>query len=133
MLTVSGCGGSVNMPPADPLAPKVRNMTVLYEGYMKDHRGKPPANEQAFREYLNGKPEMLQNVGMATDQMFVSPRGDKPFKWVYGSAPPVWRQNGMTCYGYEAEPVAGKRLVLGGRGMAVEVDDAQFRTIFPKG
>jgi hypothetical protein len=100
---------------------------------MRDHRGKPPASEAAFREYLNGKQDLLQQAGITADQMFVSARGDKPLKWVYGNAPPVWRQNGMTCYAYEAEPVAGKRLVMGGRGMAVEVDDAQFRTIFPRG
>jgi hypothetical protein len=133
VLTLAGCGAGANVASEEPLADynKVRMMTGFYEGYLRDHRGRPPANEQAFREYLNGKQDMLQQAGVTLDQMFVSPRGDKPLKWAYGRQPPIWRQNGMTCYAYEAEPVAGKRLVIGGRGMTVEMDDAQFKTVFP--
>jgi hypothetical protein len=106
-------------------------MAGFYEAFLRDHHGQPPANEQAFRDYLNGKQENFQNAGITIDQMFVSPRDGKSLKWVYGRKPPVLRQNNMTCYAFEAEPVAGKRLVIGGRGMYIELDDAQFRSAFP--
>jgi hypothetical protein len=131
LLVIAGCGP--NIPSEEQLADysKVRSMTGLYDGYLKEHRGKPPANEQAFRDYLNSKQQMLQETGMTADELFVSPRGDKPLKWAYGRQLPVWRQNGMTCYAYEVEPVEGKRLVIGGRGIVVEMDDAQFKSVFP--
>lgn len=134
MLGFAGCGPDYSDAVEEPLADysKVRMMIGFYEGYLQDHRGRAPANEQAFRDYLSGKQDVLQQVGLTVDQMFVSPRGDKPLKWAYGRKPPVARQNGMTCYAYEAEPVAGKRLVIGGRGMVVEMDETQFRSVFPK-
>lgn len=134
LLAVAGCGsadGGASSPPAADYG-KVRSMTGFYEGYLGEHRGQPPANEQAFREYLNGKQENLQKAGLTVDDMFASPRDARPLKWVYGRKPPFLKQNGMTCYGYEAEPTDGKRLVIGGRGMFVEVDETQFRALLPK-
>src|SRR5262245_62798269 len=82
LLTIVGCGGP-NVPSVEPLADytKVRSMTGFYDGYVKANHGKPPANEQAFREYLNGKQEMLQETGMTADELFVSPRGATPLRW----------------------------------------------------
>jgi hypothetical protein len=108
-------------------------MTGFYEGYLRENRNQPPANEQAFRDFLNSKQENFQKAGVTIEQLFVSPRDGKPLKWVYGKKPPIWREINMTCYAYEAEPVGGKRLVLGGRGMTVELDEAQFKQVFPQG
>jgi hypothetical protein len=70
---------------------------------------------------------------MTIDAMFVSPRSGKPLKWVYGRNPPFLKQNGMICVAYETECMGGKRLVFGARGMFAELDDSQFRSLFPKG
>jgi hypothetical protein len=132
LLALSGCGssgGAETSPDGD--YSKVRTMIGFYEGYLSDHRGQAPANEQAFRDYLNSKQENLQKAGITVDQMFVSPREGKPLKWAYGKKPPVLKQNNMTCYAYEADPVAGKRLVIGARGMSAEIDESQFQTLFP--
>jgi len=133
VLTLAGCGSSSGGAETGPDIDysKVRIMVGFYEGYLREHRGQPPANEQALRDFLNGKQENFQKAGITVDQMFVSPRDGMPLKWVYSRTPPVWRQNNMTCYAYEAEPVAGKRLVIGGRGMSAEIDDSQFRIQFP--
>jgi hypothetical protein len=135
ILAVAGCNSS-NGDTGDAVAAdygKVRTMTGFYEGYLSEHRGQPPANEQAFRDYLNSKQQNLQTAELTVDQMFLSPRDGKPLKWVYGRKPPVWRQNNMICYAYESEPVGGKRIVIGGRGMVAELDETQFKTVFPKG
>jgi hypothetical protein len=131
-LAVAGCGSSGSAS-SEEIADygKVRMMIGFYEGYLKDHRGQSPANQQAFRDYLSSKHDNLEAAGITLDQMFLSPRDGKPMQWVYGRRPPVLRQNNMTCYAYETEPVAGKHLVIGGRGMSAEVDESQFRTLFP--
>ncbi len=133
MLALSGCGSSSGGAETGPDVDysKVRMMTGFYEGYLSQHRGQPPASEQAFRDYLNGKQENLQKAGITVDEMFTSPRDGRALQWVYGKTPPLLKQNNMTCYAYEAEPVAGKRLVIGGRGMSVEIDESQFQTLFP--
>jgi hypothetical protein len=131
-LTFSACNSSATTTET-PIADytKVRTMSAFYEGFLSEHRGQPPKNEQTFRDYLNKKQENLQKAGLTIDQMFVSPRNDKPLQWVYGSTPPVYRQNNMICYAYESESTSGKRLVLGGRGMVAELDESQFKTVFP--
>jgi hypothetical protein len=135
MLAVTGCGNSAGSEGAPPIADysKVRSMSAFYEAYLNDHRSQPPKDEAAFRSYLAPKQEQLQKAGLTLDEMFTSPRDGQPLKWVYGMSPPKWKQGGFICYGYEAEPTAGKRLVLGSRGMFSEIDESQFRSIVPKG
>jgi hypothetical protein len=137
LVVVAGCSsadgggsGGSNVPVAD--YSKVRSITAFYEAYLGEHRGQPPQDEQAFRAYLATKQDRLQKVGLTVEQMFVSPRNGKPLAWVYGMSPPLWRQTGITCYGYEAEPSNGKRLVIGSRGMYDEMDQSQFKSVFPK-
>jgi hypothetical protein len=131
---IAGCGSNTGAASGEPVADysKVRMMASYYEGFLSQHRNQAPPSEQAFRDYINSKQADFQE-GFTTEQMFVSPRSGKPLKWVYGRRPPVYRQNNMTCYAYEAEPVDGKRLVLGGRGMVAEIEESQFRSIFPQG
>ncbi|MCI0351954.1 MAG: hypothetical protein L0Z53_21240 [Acidobacteriales bacterium] len=133
LLALAGCGAgnSSAQPPAADYG-KVRSMTGFYDAYLAAHRGQPPPSEQAIREYLNSKQDNLQKAGLTVDEVFVSPRNAKSLQWVYGRKPPLLRQQGMTGYAYEAEAVDGKRLVIGGRGMFVEIDETQFRALFPK-
>jgi hypothetical protein len=125
----SADGGAGSAPVADHS--RVRTMTDFYQSYLSANRNQAPKDEAAFRAYLVTKQEQFQKAGLTVDQMFTSPRNGKPLKWVYGKSPPLWRQTGMTCFGYEAEPTNGKRLVIGGRGMFDELDESQFRTVFP--
>lgn len=128
-LGLAGCGGggTANTTVADYA--KIRAMGVVYDAYLNDHAGQPPKDEQEFRDYLSGKQELLDRTSLSVDEMFTSPRG-KPLGWVYGKRPPKG-QTGMTYLGYEKEPVDGKRLVIAGRGMYEEMDDAQFQKVFP--
>jgi hypothetical protein len=135
MLAVAGCGNYAGGEGAPPVADhrKVRLMTEFYESYLNSNRRQTPKDEAAFRTYLTTKQEQLEKAGLTVDQMFTSPRDGRPMKWVYGVTPPQWRQGGFICYGYEAEPTAGKRLVVGSRGMFNEIDESQFRSLIPKG
>jgi hypothetical protein len=64
--------------------------------------------------------------------MFASPRsGDSAFQWVYGKLPPKGRMGG-NYFGYEKDPVDGKRLVIASRGMYEVMDDSKFNTVFSK-
>ena len=130
IAVVAGCGGGANGSAGEAAADytRVRMMTGFYEGYLAEHRN-PPRNEQAFREYLAKKQDQLEKAGLSMEEMFASPRNGKPLMWVYGGKPPVG-PNGMNYYAYEKEPVNGKRLVLGGRGMYEEIDETRFKAVF---
>ncbi len=73
---------------------------------------------------------MLKRIGLTVDKMFASPRNGTPLTWVYGKRPPRG-PTGMTYLAYEAAPVGGKRFLLAAGGMHDEIDDAQFRKLFP--
>lgn len=131
MLALAGCGGggSGEAPVAD--YGRTRAMGGFYEAYLSAQRGQPPANEQVFRDFLNTKQENLQKAGLTIDAMFVSPRNGKPLTWVYGKVLPKDPKSGITYFAYESEPEDGKRLVIGGRGVYEEMDEARFRSVFP--
>jgi hypothetical protein len=105
-------------------------MGDFYGAYLADHRGRPPKDEQTFREYLTSKQEALQKASLTVDDMFKSPRNGEPFVWVYGKKPPVG-SSGVSYFGYEKTSVDGTRLVLGSRGSYERLDDSQFRKAFP--
>jgi hypothetical protein len=110
----------------------IRAMGSVYGGYLRDHGGQPPKDEQAFREYLQSKEEDLTRMGLTVDQMFASPRSsDSSFQWVYGKLPPK-SQMGANYFGYEKDPVDGTRLVIASRGMYEVMDDSKFNTVFSK-
>jgi hypothetical protein len=62
--------------------------------------------------------------------VFTSPRTGGAFTWVYDGKKPVG-PGGMTVFGYEAAPTDGKRLIVGSRGMREEIDEAEFKKLFP--
>ena len=110
----------------------VRAMGSVYDGYLREHNGQPPKDEQAFRDYLQAKEEDLIKEGLSVDKMFISPRsGDSTIQWVYGKSP-LKGPAGMTYLGYEKDPVDGKRLVIGARGMYELMDDNKFQATFAK-
>jgi hypothetical protein len=102
----------------------------MFSTYIGENSGKTPPDEQAFRTYLESKQDKLDEQGKTVDELLTSPRNGEPLVFVYGKQP-VRGPAGMIFYGYEKAPVDGKRLVLAGRGMYEEMDEAQFRKFFP--
>jgi hypothetical protein len=127
--TAIGCGGGGATTTAVD-GSKVRTMAAFYEAYLSDHNGQPPKDEAAFREFLTSKQSDLEEFGMTVDEMFASPRGSGSIVWVYGRRPPAG-PSGRSYVGYEASSIEGKRLVLAMRGMYDELDDAEFKKVFP--
>ena len=131
-LTMIGCSGAGEgeTKTSDKLNIRhVRAMASNYSLYLADHRSQPPPDEQAFRRYLATKQESLEKSGLTIEEMFVSPRSGGPLVWVYGAVPPSGRLGAYLAY--EQSPVDGKRLVIANLGMFEEVDEAQFRAVFP--
>jgi hypothetical protein len=131
VLALAGCSASSGSQTVSGVDyAKVRNMTEFYNGYLSSHRNQPPANEQAFRSYLDTKQDALQKLGLTADDILKSPRNGKPLQWIYGKMPQS--RGGVTYLAYESESVEGKRLVLGTRGMYEEMEETKFKTVFPK-
>jgi hypothetical protein len=83
-LLLVGCGAS-----SDRRTDGERRLQTLAQMYTRcaaTHKGIPPADEKAFKEFINGiaaeeKAAMkITNV----DELFVSPRDQQPFKVRYG-------------------------------------------------
>jgi hypothetical protein len=108
----------------------VSAMANLYNSYLGEHNGQAPKDEQSFRQFLQTKDEVLTKEGLTVDKMFVSPRNDKPLKWVYGK-PPAASSLGITVIGYEAEPTDGQRMIFGARGEYQLIDEAKFHSALP--
>ena len=110
----------------------VRAMSSVYDAYLRENSGQPPKDEHAFREYLQSKEEDLAKDGLSVDKMFTSPRSnDISIQWAYGKLAPKGPM-GMSYCGYEKDPVDGKRLVIGTRGMYEVMDDNKFQATFSK-
>jgi hypothetical protein len=109
----------------------LRAMSDMYSSYRREHQGKTPPDEQAFRDYLATKQEQLGRLGLTVDKVFESPRNGAPLQWVYGKEPPKDRSSMMTYLAYEKTPVDGKRLVFGPRGVYELMDDTRFKSVFP--
>jgi hypothetical protein len=97
--------------------------------YQAEHGGRTPPDEQAFRSFIESKTDVLERINKTADDLLTSPRNGMPLVLVYGKRPP--KSKGMTYVGYEESSVDGKRLVIGPRGMYEEMDEAQFKKIFP--
>jgi hypothetical protein len=131
MVAVIGCSGR-NGDTTDAAGidfRPIRRMTDVYSAYLAEHRNQAPPNEQAFREFVDANQELLSRYELTAEQMFVSPRDGGPLVWVYGKQPPTSRLG--ACFAYEKNSVDGKRLVLASRGMYEEIDESQFRALFP--
>jgi hypothetical protein len=128
LAAVVGCsgGGKATSDTINKLK-RVRTMGDLYVAYLAE-KGGAPANEAAWRAFLDGKQTELQEAGMSVDQMFLSPRdGAAPLSWVYGKTPKS--QLGLTIVAYEQTPVDGRRYVVATNGMTDNVEETRFQAM----
>jgi hypothetical protein len=132
VVAVAGCssssGGQTNSGLDNA---RVRTMSSLYKGYLSSHKNQSPPDEAAFRAFLGTKQDDLQKSGLTTDDVFISPRDGQPLQWIFGKNP---RPSiaGMQYIAYEKTPKDDKRLVVATGGMIELMDEARFRTVFPK-
>lgn len=119
---------------SDPTA-KVRltRLTKFYTTYTALKK-KPPANEEAFKEYLRSLPRdekvAAGVVGDDVDGLFVSPRDGKKYHIEYGK---VIRPTGKNqAWAWEETGQAGKRYVALTMGYVQEYDAEAFELYRPK-
>lgn len=152
LLTASGCGRGT--PPPSPPTPETTIAVLgrLYGGYASQHDGVGPADEAAFRAFLESLPD-AQRKGMGVEDVaaaLVSPRDGQPYVILGGidsrepvAATPqagVGQPVGPQQKGLLGQPVViheqtgqdGKRLVATGFGTSAELDAAAFAKAVPE-
>jgi hypothetical protein len=127
---LSGCGGGSAVTTNVGNTENIRVMSQIYGVYLSSHQGKPPQDEQEFRDFLATKQDLLTQAGLTVDAMFVSPRNGEPLQWVYGK-PLRSSPTGMTFIGYEKSSADGQRLAVATRGMYELLDEAKFHAQVP--
>jgi hypothetical protein len=134
LWVVAGCNRNQSSSQSDKRGidfARVRGMSDAYSLYKQAHNGAPPKNETEFRDFLATQQTALERHDLTVDDVFKSPRGDQTMTWIYGRSVPS--QQIGECYGFEASPLDGKRLVIGARGMFEMMDEAKFRAAIPDG
>jgi hypothetical protein len=123
-LLAAGCGG---VSPSEEFEQShIKVLAIMYGKFTGRHRGQPPANEKAFREYVEAQDSSLVKKVSGVDQMFISERDQKPYVVFYGKD--VQKANGVVAY--EQEGVGGKRFVAD-ELVVEELDEEQFRKRVP--
>jgi hypothetical protein len=129
-----GCGGTRTASQVTEES-TLKPVAVFYSRYISQHGGRPPADEAAFRKFLEGlSPDELKSFGVSSiDEMLVSKRDGQPYKILYGppSGPPLG-PGGQPIIAYESKGVSGKRFVASSVGGVIEVDDAEFARLVPQ-
>ena len=124
-LVAAGCGESQKQS-AEREQSHIKVLAIMYGKYTGRHQGQPPANEKAFREYVEAAgSDLVKKVG-GVDQMFISERDQKPYVIFYGKE--VQKNNGVVAY--EQEGSGGKRFVAD-ELVVEELDEDQFRARVP--
>jgi hypothetical protein len=126
VVATVGCGGGKGGGNVADKMKKVRTMGDLYVAHLAEQKG-APADEAAWRAFLDGKQTELQAAGLTVDEMFVSPRDGAPLTWVYGKTPKS--QFGLTIVAYEQTPVDGRRFTVATNGMADYVEETRFQAM----
>lgn len=126
LVLTAGCGSGGSAGGVADKMMKVRTMGDLYAAHLAEKKG-PPADEAAWRAFLDTKQTELQAAGVSVEEMFVSPRDGAPLTWVYGKTPKS--QFGVTVIAYEQAPVDGRRYTVATKGMADYVEETRFQAM----
>ena len=123
LLLAPGCGGA-GPPPEGQIA--IENVARWYQSYRINNRGKPPADEKEFVDYINGRLK-AQEDDTDVDQILTSPRDGKKYVVRYGK--PNSNSPDRNVAVHEQEGYGGKKLLAYEVVYAKEVDDAQLQAI----
>jgi hypothetical protein len=131
LMTLAGCGGAGTATRPEP-GGHIQKVARLYELFTRT-RGRPPAQPQEFRQFLQNLPaNQRQALGLtaAVDELLTSPRDGQPYGFVWNQRPAAGPPPVVV---YEQTGVDGKRLVADAlAGGAVEVDEQEFRRRVPR-
>ena len=123
----SGCGGHRESQEREES--NLKPLALLYGQFIGRHRGRPPASQEEFKEFIQSAgSQQLASFGVADlESLFISSRDQKPYVVVYGRAP----VGTARIVAYEQEGRDGTRFVANDLGNVQEVDQARFAEMVP--
>ena len=126
-----GCGGQ--RASREREESNLKPLAVFYGQFTGRHRGRSPANEAEFKEFLRSlSSEQLATFNVTDpESLFVSPRDQEPYVIIYGSPSGPPGPGGAPVIAYEQVGVGGKRFVASSIGAVEEVDEARFKELVP--
>jgi len=129
-LLAVGCG--INAQKAEQETSNLKPLMVLYGRYIGQHRGQPPPNEAAFKDFVKsaGTAE-LPGGAKDMDALFTSTRDKQPYVIIYGPSKGSTGPGGQPVVAYEQAGVNGRRYVASMLGAIEEVDEGKFRELVP--
>ena len=128
-IVAVGCSASSDSAAMTETA-NLRSIVSLYN-YATTKFGRPPANEQEFKQFIatEGTTIMERLNVTGPDELFVSERDGQPLVVVYGQRPQGMSRDVIA---YEQTGVDGMRQVGTVLGMVQEVDESRFRELVPE-
>ena len=133
LVFVTGCGRG------NPVAKGVERETRIrlivlanyYGDYISRHRGRPPEDAEAFREFLEAYTEEFKRFEVeSVEELLTSARDGQPFGVVYGKPHPMSQSPDAFWAAHEQEGVDGKKLAVGTYGGEILLDAVAFAREF---
>jgi hypothetical protein len=124
-----GCGGVSRTGGGDDFQARrsISELASFYGDYMSEHAGAPPADEAAFRAFLQQRSAGIERMDVGgVDGLLTSPRDGQPFVVIYGKRIAPADSPNTPWAVYEQTGVDGKRLAAQVRGEIVELTDAEI-------
>ncbi len=130
MALLVGCGNSQKQAEEEST---LKRLSILYGQYIGQHMGQPPADEAAFRTFVDGQSEQAKASWKLKDpaDLWKSSRDQQPYVVIYGPATGPAGPAGQPVIAYESKGVGGKRHVASSLGAVEEVTEARFQELVP--
>jgi hypothetical protein len=129
LLSVAGCGRGNPVAKGAERETRIRLIVLgrFYVDYMNRHRGIPPADVEAFREFLQPYQEELKRFEIeSVEELLTSARDGQPFSIVCGKSIVVSDSPDSFWAAYEQEGEDGKRLAIRTYGGEALLDAQEF-------
>ncbi len=129
LIPAIGCGAKKveGLPPDEQ---NLKVITLLY-GEFVSAKGKPPANLEEFKKYLEStkaNPSAVVTFEGDTEQFLTSPRDKKPYTFIWNVRVSVGKLDPIA---YEQEGDGDSRLAAFGGGSVLDLDPEQFKQLVP--
>lgn len=129
----TGCGGGTPAGDEAKVRAAMRMVGIEYGRYQGAHNGQPPADEAAFRGFLDQQIRTTPNYGVkSADELLAMTRDGQPLHVIYGGKIGPPDQPDEPWAACEAQGDAGKRLVVNTRGSVVELSSDEVERILKK-
>lgn len=121
---LTGCGGEQT---ESTEINRLKPIAILYGRFLAQNRGRPPANQEQFRKFIDTRgSDLMSQFGITdSDSLLVSSRDEQPFVIMYGRIPT------SRIIAYENQGVDGKRWVANDVGHVEEMSKENLSKLVP--